>query len=31
MLNDIKLDPDSVVFWGCMFGAFVMMAVNMTH
>ena len=28
MLNEFRIDPDRVVFFGCMFGALVLMVVN---
>ena len=31
MLNESKIDPDRVVFFGCMLGALVAMIVSMTH
>lgn len=31
MLNESGIDPDRVVFFGCMFGALVLMVVNMVH
>jgi preprotein translocase subunit Sec61beta len=31
MLNESRIDPDRVVFFGCMFGALVLMIVNVMH
>lgn len=31
MLNEAKVDPDRIVFFGCMLGALVVMIVNMIH
>ena len=31
MFNDARIDPDRIVFFGCMFGALVMMVVNIIH
>lgn len=31
MLNRITADPDRLVFFVCMFGAIVMLALNVSH
>jgi len=31
MLNLVKEDPDRMVFFGCMFGALVLVIVNMLY
>ena len=31
MLNEVRVDPDRVVFFGCMFGALVLVVVNMMY
>jgi preprotein translocase subunit Sec61beta len=31
MLNEAKVDPDRIVFFGCMFGALVVVVLNFIH
>ncbi len=31
MFNVVKIDPDRLVFFGCMFGALVLVVVNAMH
>jgi hypothetical protein len=31
MLDELSINPDRVVFFGCMFGALILVIVNMVH
>jgi preprotein translocase subunit Sec61beta len=31
MLDELSIDPDRMVFFGCMLGALVLVIVNMAH
>ena len=31
MFNVVRIDPDRLVFFGCMFGALVLVVVNTLH